>query len=96
MPQAIDVCLGKLLDVASENFYKVIIVGSHAKADTIIDKENNVVTKNTLNPVPFIIMDKKIKLYNGNITMVAPTILKYMDISLPKEMKDTRNLFSKK
>ena len=35
-----------------------------------------------------LILDKKIKLKNGNISMVAPTILKYMDIALPKEMKD--------
>jgi hypothetical protein len=28
--------------------------------------------------------------------MVAPTILKYLDISLPKEMKETRILFNKK
>lgn len=91
--QAIDVCLGKLIEVAEENFYKVIIIGSHAKADTIIDRKNNVITKNTENPVPFIIMDQKIKLKNGNLTNVAPTILKYMDISVPKEMKNTENLF---
>ena len=94
--QAIDVCLGKILDIAEENFYKVIIVGSHAKADTIIDRNNEIITKNTLSPVPFIILDKKIKLYNGDITMVAPTILKYMEISLPKEMKETKTLFEKK
>ena len=94
--QAIDVCLGKILEVAEENFYKIIIVGSHAKADTIIDRNNNIVTKNTLSPVPFIIMDKKVKLYNGDLTMVAPTILKYMEISIPKEMKETRTLFEKK
>ncbi len=91
--QAVDVCLGKLLEVAEENFYKVIILGSHGKADTIIDRKNNIITKNTDNPVPFIILDKKVKLKNGNLTNVAPTILKYMDISLPKEMKDTENLF---
>ena len=94
--QAIDVCLGKILETAEENFYKIIIVGSHAKADTIVDKNNNIVTKNTLSPVPFIILDKKVKLYNGDLTMVAPTILKYMEISIPKEMKDTRTLFERK
>lgn len=91
--QAIDVCLGKILEVAEDNFYKVIIVGDHAKADTIIDRDNNIITKNTLNPVPFIIVDKKMKLYNGDLTMVAPTILKYMDIALPKNMKNNRTLF---
>lgn len=91
--QAIDVCLGKILEVAENNFYKIIILGDHAKADTIIDRENNIVTKNTLSPVPFIIMDKKIKLKNGDLTQVAPTILKYLDISSPKEMKNTETLF---
>ena len=36
--------------------------------------------------------DKKLKLRNGDLTSVAPTILKYMDIAIPKEMKDTKNL----
>ena len=39
--QAIDVCLGKILETAEENFYKVIIVGSHAKADTITAAQNS-------------------------------------------------------
>ena len=94
--QAIDVCLGKIIETAQENFYKVIIMGSHGKADTIIDRNNSIITKNTTSPVPFVIMDKKVKLVNGDLTNVAPTILKYMDISLPKEMKKTENLFEKK
>lgn len=93
--QAIDVCLGKIIEVAEENFYKVVIISSHGNADTIIDRENNVVTKNTLSPVPFIIMDKKIKLRNGDLTSFAPTLLKYMDIAIPKEMKNTEILSEK-
>ncbi len=93
--QAIDVCLGKILEVAEENFYKVVIISSHAKADTIIDRNNNIVTKNTLSPVPFIIMDKKIKLNNGSLTSFAPSLLKYMDIAIPKEMKETEILIEK-
>ena len=94
--QAIDVCLGKILEIAEENFYKVIIVSSHGKADTIIDRQNNIVTKNTLSPVPFMIVDKKVKLNNGDLTSFAPTLLKYMDIALPKEMKNSEILLNKK
>ncbi len=94
--QAIDVCLGKIIEVAEENFYKVVIVSSHSNADTIIDRQNNIITKNTLSPVPFIIMDKKIKLENGDLASFAPTLLKYMDIAIPKEMKNTEILISKK
>lgn len=93
--QAIDICLGKMIECADENFYKVVIVGSHGNADTIIDRDNNIITQNTLSPVPFIIMDKKIKLKNGKITDFAPTLLKYMDIAIPKEMKKEEILIEK-
>ncbi|MBR4693761.1 MAG: phosphoglycerate mutase (2,3-diphosphoglycerate-independent) [Bacilli bacterium] len=93
--QAVDVCLGKILEAAEDNFYKVIILSTHAKADTIIDRDNNIVTKNTLSSVPFIILDKKVKLRNGNLKMAAPTILSYLDIALPKEMKETEILLEK-
>ena len=94
--QAIDVCLGKILEIAEENFYKVIITSSHGKADTIVDRQNNIITKNTLSPVPFMIVDNKVKLKNGDLTSFAPTLLKYMDIALPKEMKNTEILLEKK
>ena len=93
--QAIDVCIGKLIEVAQDNFYKIVIVGSHGKADTIIDRQNNIITKNTNSPVPFIIMDKRIKLNNGLLSSVAPTLLKYMEIAIPKEMKESEILVEK-
>jgi 2,3-bisphosphoglycerate-independent phosphoglycerate mutase len=94
--QAIDVCLGKIIDVAEENFYKIVIVSSHGNADTIIDRDNNVITQNTLSPVPFMIKDNKVKLNNGKLTDFAPTLLKYMDIAVPKEMKNSEILLNKK
>lgn len=94
--QAIDVCLGKIMEVAEENFYKVVIVSSHGNADTIIDRENNVITQNTLSPVPFMIKDNKVKLNNGRLCDFAPTLLKYMDITPPKEMKNSEILIAKK
>ena len=93
--QAIDVCLGKLVEEAEENFYNVVIVSSHSNADTIINRNNEIITNNTLSPVPFIIMDKKIKLKNGSLENFAPTLLTYMDISIPKEMKNSDILIEK-
>ena len=84
--------VGKIIEVAKDNFYKIIIMGSHANCETIIDRDNKIITKNTLSKVPFIIMDKKVKLKGGDITSVAPTILSYMDINLPQEMKNTEIL----
>lgn len=90
--QVIDICLGKIIEVAEENFYKVIILGSHANVDTIIDSKNNIINKDTRSAVPLIIMDNKLKLKNGNLSDVAPTILKYLDISIPKDMKQNKTL----
>ena len=59
----------------------------------MIDEDGNVVTTHTLSKVPFIIMDKNIVLKeDGDLTMIAPTILEYMDIAVPEEMKDTEIL----
>lgn len=87
---AVDLCLNKLIEVAEENFYKVIILADHGNVDTMIDENNNPVTTHTLSKVPFIIVDKNVKLKEyGDLTMVAPTILEYMDIAKPDEMKET-------
>ena len=87
---AVDLCLDKIVEKAEENFYKVIILADHGNADIMIDEEGNPVTTHTLSKVPFIIMDKNVKLKeSGDLTMVAPTILEYMDIAIPEEMKET-------
>ena len=93
---AVDLCLGKLIEQAEENFYKVIILADHGNADVMLNKKNQPVTTHTISKVPFIMTDEKVKLKEqGDLTMVAPTILKYMDIAIPKEMKETETLFEK-
>lgn len=90
----IDDCLKKIMDKASDNFYKVIILADHGNADIMKDENGNPITTHTLNKVPFIIIDNKVKLKaSGDLTNVAPTILKYMDIAVPDSMKDTKTLF---
>ena len=42
---------------------------------------------------PRVITDENIKLKkNGDLTNVAPTLLNYMDIAIPKEMGDSKSL----
>ena len=87
--EILDICLGKIFEVAQDNFYTMFILGDHGNCEDFLKSGN------TINPVPFIITDNKVKIENGDLTNVAPTILKYMDISIPKEMKDTDDLFVK-
>ncbi|MBR6517001.1 MAG: 2,3-bisphosphoglycerate-independent phosphoglycerate mutase [Bacilli bacterium] len=91
---AVDMCLEKIVEKAEENFYKVVILADHGNADIMLDELGNAVTTHTLSKVPFIILDKSVELEDdGDLTNVAPTILEYMDIAVPDEMKDTNILF---
>lgn len=90
---AVDLCLGKLIEKAEENFYKVILLADHGNADTMINEDGSICTTHTTSLVPFIIVDEKIKLKDhGSLVNVAPTILDYMDIAVPKDMEGTESL----
>ena len=79
--EVMDICVGKLFDEAQDNFYTLMITSSHGNL------EDMDVVGNTLNKVPFIICDDKVKLSNGELSNIAPTILDYMDIRIPGEME---------
>ena len=90
---AIDLCLGKILEKAEDNFYKVILLADHGNADTMINPDGSLCTTHTTSKVPFIIVDNKVKMKDtGTLVNVAPTILDYMDIAIPSEMTDTESL----
>lgn len=90
---AVDVCLERLLEVAEDNFYTMIILADHGNADIMLDEFNNPVTTHTTSKVPFIITDTNVELRkSGDLTNVAPTILEYMDIAVPEEMANTASL----
>ena len=86
--EAVDECLGKVYESCQEFDYNLLVTADHGNADLMFDKENNsICTTHSLNPVPFIICSKhKIKLCNGILADIAPTILEIMEIPKPKEM----------
>ena len=89
----LDYFLKDVISCAEENFYKVFILSDHGNCDEMLSDNGEVITTHSLSKVPFIITDKSLKLReNGDLTMVAPTLLKYMDIAIPKDMEGTKNL----
>ena len=91
--EGLDKELERLITNAEDNFYKVIILADHGNADYMLDENNNPVTTHSSSPVPFILMDKSIKLKSkGDLTNVAPTLLEYVDIALPEAMKESKSL----
>lgn len=81
-----DECLARIMESASMNFYTVVLTSSHGNVEEMLKEENKVSSVNTCNKVPFIITDSKVCLGDGALTDVAPTILTYMDISVPETM----------
>ena len=103
-------CMEKDVDFILVNFANPDMVGhtgnfeATSKAITavdvclgkILDENEEPVTTHTLAKVPFIIVDENVKLKSeGDLTNIAPTILDYMDIAKPKEMKDSESLLIK-
>ena len=92
----VDLCLKLLAEKAQENFYTLVVLADHGNADKMLDEQGNPVTTHTTSLVPFIITDEKVKLEEkGALPNVAPTVLDYMQIALPKEMKETKSLLIK-
>lgn len=92
----VDIALKAIYEKAMDNFYDMIITSDHGNVETMIDSHGIPVTNHTMNPVPFIFCNKNIKLKEyGDITMIAPTILKYMDIKIPESMEKTSVLFKR-
>ena len=64
----------------------MIITADHGNCDKMIDEEGNIITSHSLSKVPFIITNKNIKLKDGKLSDIGPTILKLLNINIPKEM----------
>ena len=90
---AVDICLGKILEVADDNFYKVIVLSDHGNADKMLEENGSLCKTHSSALVPFIIKDNSISLEEkGALYNVAPTILNYMDIRIPDEMSSSDSL----
>ena len=67
-----------------------IITADHGNAEEMLDKNGNVLTSHTTNPVPLWLISekhKKAKLSKGKLCNVAPTVLKLLNLEVPKYME---------
>lgn len=100
--EAVDVCLGKLVDAALSEKKVIIVTADHGNAEQMINPNTSEPdTEHTINPVPFMLISDDPGLQNplrqnvnSNLLAlcdIAPTILKIMGLPQPKEMTG-RNL----
>ncbi|UIP92055.1 2,3-bisphosphoglycerate-independent phosphoglycerate mutase [Wolbachia pipientis] len=85
---AVDDCLAKVLNVVKEvDNTALIITADHGNVECMFDEENNTPhTAHTLNKVPFIISCNNLKLRDGKLSDIAPTILQLLGLKKPNEM----------
>ena len=85
--KAVDECVKDVIETAKANNYDALIIADHGNADYTINEDGSPNTAHSLNPVPSILISNDYKKINSGILAdVAPTILKIMNISIPKEM----------
>jgi len=84
--ETVDACIEKIIENISLDEYTVIITSDHGNSEVMKNKDGSINTSHTINKVPFILTDKKIKLKDGKLSDIAPTILYLMGLDIPKEM----------
>lgn len=82
----VDECIGKIYKEIKKLNGTLIITADHGNCDKMIDDDGNIITSHSLSKVPLIITNKNIKLKDGKLSDIAPTILKLLNIKIPKEM----------
>jgi 2,3-bisphosphoglycerate-independent phosphoglycerate mutase len=86
----IDKILGELEEVILDNDGNMLITADHGNIEQMFNPDNGQAhTAHTLSMVPFILVKKaqeNIKLEDGRLCDIAPTILELININQPKEM----------
>lgn len=86
--ETVDSCAAAVTQSALDNGYTTIIIADHGNADYMINDDGTPNTAHSTNLVPCILVDNnyKGKLKDGKLGDLAPTILKLIGLSIPKEM----------
>ncbi|MGE4585931.1 MAG: 2,3-bisphosphoglycerate-independent phosphoglycerate mutase [Mangrovibacterium sp.] len=85
---AVDQCAREVTEAARANGYNVLIIADHGNADNAVNTDGSPNTAHSLNPVPCIYVsdNKSLKINNGILADVAPTLLSEMGLDIPAEM----------
>lgn len=85
--EAVDECLGRVVDKILELGGDAIITADHGNSDEVVSLDGKPMTAHTTNPVPVIVTKEGAKLRDGGILAdLAPTLLDLLDVEKPKEM----------
>jgi 2,3-bisphosphoglycerate-independent phosphoglycerate mutase len=88
--QFLDTCIGAIVERVLKMEGSVIITSTHGNAEEMSSSSRKTNALNTLNPVPFHLVNEKLKAMklkpNRSLEDIAPTILEILGIEKPAEM----------
>ena len=87
--EAVDVCVGEIVDKILEKDGTTFITADHGNAEQMIDfSTGSPMTAHTIDPVPFVYVSHHSRALNetGKLADIAPTMLKVMGLEIPSEM----------
>jgi len=87
--EAIDAQLAQLEEIILKKDGLMLISADHGNIECMLDAQHQPHTSHTTNPVPLILVGNNVsglKMSNGGLCDIAPTILHLMKISQPQEM----------
>ena len=86
--EIVDSCAEKIVNIAIEHGYNVVILADHGNSDYMMNEDGSPNTQHTTNPVPFILAQKNTEwtVTHGKLGDIAPSILTLMQIEIPAEM----------
>ena len=86
--ETVDTCLGKTIDAILEMGGVALVTADHGNADQMVDYETKgAFTAHTTNVVPLILIgENDVKLKNGRLADLAPTLLDLMNLEKPDKM----------
>ncbi len=88
--EAVDECVGKVVDAVTAMGGVALITADHGNADKMVDTDGEPFTAHTTNPVPFCVAGYDCELReSGRLADIAPTMLQILGLPQPEEMDGT-------
>ena len=86
--EAVDECVGKLVDAVEKMDGVILITADHGNADKMYEDDGSPFTAHTTNPVPLVVVGKEcaLKQEGGRLCDLSPTMLDIMGLDIPSEM----------
>jgi len=86
--ETVDKCVEKVVKVALDQDYTILLTADHGNADYEINEDGSPNTQHSINLVPLFLISKNFvgSLKGGKLGDIAPTVLSLMGLEIPKEM----------